>query len=146
MSVRAEQLFTDLEKRRIVDAIGEAESRSAGEIRVKVIDSCFGKTRTRAEKEFFRLGVDKTRDASGVLILLVLGQRRIEVVADKGISARVPQAIWDSLVAGMAERFREEAYADGLVSAVQSIGDLLAKHFPRRADDTNELSNSVSLG
>jgi uncharacterized membrane protein len=141
--MRPDRLLSAREKERVIGAIREAESRSAGEIVVRVIGFCLGDTRRRAEKEFFRLGVHRTRDRSGVLILLVLSRRRIEVVADEGISARVPQPAWDFLVAGMAARFREGAYAEGLVTAVEEIGALLAEHFPRRHDDTDELPNDI---
>jgi uncharacterized membrane protein len=119
-------------------AVSEAESRTAGEIRVHIAHGLlpFEKPRARAIREFFRLGMDKTRDRTGVLLFLVLKKHRFEIVADQGIHSRVADGTWEQIA-----RSVEKSICQG----VQQIGDVLAQHVPRQADDQDELSNEVTF-
>ena len=103
------------------------------------------KVRSRAMQHFAESGVYSTRDHTGILIFISLLERRVEVLADKGISEKIPQDQWDSLVADLSAAIKAGSMADGLCQAVESCGKKLSGHFPIKADDTNELSNSVDI-
>jgi len=93
---------------------------------------------------FLEHGLHRTRDATGVLILISLFERRVRVLADRGISAVVPQETWDGVIATITAGIREGRTCEALCSAVERCGDLLQERFPRREDDTDELPNLIT--
>ena len=134
-------------------AVAAAEQRHAGELRF-VVETGLPlaellrdvSTRQRAVTVFSRLGVWDTEHNNGVLIYVQLIDRRVEIVADRGISAKVAQAEWDAVCRGMEAAFRANDYGRGALAAIQRIADLLAGHFPAQAGDKpNELSNRPEL-
>jgi len=136
----------------IETAVAAAEKRHGGELRFVVegglplADLWRDRSpRARAQDLFAQLRVWDTEQNSGVLIYLQLIDRRVEIVADRGIAARVAQAQWEAVCRGMEQAFGRGAYRDGAVAAVQSVGAILAQHFPAGADQTNELSDQPLL-
>lgn len=99
----------------------------------------------RARTLFRRLGMHRTRDRHGVLIYVAIGSRKLAVVGDEGIHTRVGDAHWAGVRDLMVERLRGGAAGAALVEAVDAVGGELARHFPRRPDDRNELADDVSL-
>jgi putative membrane protein len=96
-----------------------------------------------AREQFLGHGVHLTTARTGVLIYAALAERRVEVVADDGIAAKVEQAEWDAIAAVIIAAAREKKLADGLVRAVEQAGVLLARHFPPAKNDRDELPNRV---
>ena len=103
--------------------------------------------RERAVTVFGKLRVWDTAQNNGVLIYLLLADHRIEIVADRGLNALVPQAQWSEVAARMAAAFRERRFTDGLVAAVDEVHALLVTHFPAEpgAVNPNELPDAVVL-
>lgn len=101
--------------------------------------------RRRAEREFVRLGIARTAARTGVLIMLSIAERRAIVLADRGIDEKVERGTWEALVARLAAALREGRAGEGLEAAVREAGEVLAKHFPRRPDDVNELPDEVEV-
>ena len=93
--------------------------------------------------QFMAHGVHLTSARTGVLIYVSLLPRRIEILADSGIHARVGQAIWDEAVARLAAEIRTGPLGEALAHAIRDLGALLAVHFPRPQGDRNELPNRV---
>lgn len=98
-------------------------------------------TRQRAHQVFSDLRVWDTEHNSGVLIYVQLVDRRIEIVADRGINAKVPQHAWDAICRRMEAAFRESRYERGTLTAIEEITALLAQHFPPLGDNPDELSD-----
>jgi putative membrane protein len=96
-----------------------------------------------ALKQFLARNVHLTAERTGVLIFVSLAERYAEIVADAGIDAKVPQDMWDSIVAGLIDDARNGRLADGFVTAVAAVGALLAEHFPVGPDDINELDDHL---
>ena len=88
-----------------------------------------------AHREFAVHIVGHTPERNGILLFLSLGERYVEILADRDIHARVPEGSWDSIVAALVARIREGALADGLVGAIESCAALLEDHYPRRESD-----------
>ena len=103
--------------------------------------------RQRAVTMFGKLRVWDTEHNNGVLIYLLLAERAIEIVADRGVARRVPQAEWERLVAGMREAFRAGRFEEGLAQAIDAVDGLLAQHFPLAAGaaNPNELPDRLDL-
>lgn len=145
-----EKYFTKEDLRQITAACSTAEKQTAGEIRVSIFSRRPRKLRKKsleeaALEEFYRLGMDKTRDKTGILLLIILAERKFQILADSGINAKVDQQTWDELAGQLSARFKEGKYLEGIRNCVQRMGAILAQHFPIKSDDTNELSNEVSV-
>ncbi len=133
--------------RAIEKTIGEEERRHAGQIRFAVEASLpFGESlrgaqsRERAVGWFGRLGVWDTEHNSGVLIYLLLADRRVEIVADRGIHSKVGTAAWEAICGEMQQEFARGQFERGVVIGVRAISDLLAAHYPARGGEKpNEL-------
>lgn len=96
-------------------------------------------SRARAVELFSTLRVWDTEENSGILIYVQLVDRRVEILADRGIAARVAQAEWDAICREMESNFRRGEWRRGALRAVASAGALLASHFPAGAANPNEL-------
>jgi uncharacterized membrane protein len=136
----------------IESAIRAAEAQHGGEIRF-VVETALDLPelwhdlvpRARAVQVFGQLGVWDTAQNNGVLIYVLLADRVVEIVADRGIAALVPQAEWDALCREIERQFRAGRFMEGSVAAVQSVGRLLARHFPAQRHDADELPNQPVL-
>ncbi len=96
-----------------------------------------------AMRQFLARNVHRTRARTGALLFVSIAERYATVIADAGIAAHVDQAEWNAIVAGLTEAAAVGRHADGFEAAVRSAGRLLAEHFPKRADDSNELDDHV---
>jgi len=95
--------------------------------------------RERALEVFGLLRVWDTEENAGVLVYLLLADRDVEIVADRGIDRVVDNAAWQAICARMEQAFAEGRFADGVVEGVGEISRLLAQHFPRAGAGPNEL-------
>lgn len=132
--------------KRMETAIRESEALHRGELRIAVeagidfLPLLRGVTpRNRAREAFSWLRVWDTGENSGVLIYLQLVDRRIEIVADRGISAKVEQATWDAICRRMEEAFRGGRFERGVLDGIVEITKLLTTHFPARRENPDEL-------
>ena len=141
-------VFGDADLDAITAAVGRAESTTTAEIRVHLERSVPSGREPlgRAQEVFRRLRMDRTRQRNGVLIYLALDDRKLAVVGDAGIHARVGDTYWNSVRDLMVSHLRARAPRDAVVNAVGDLGRVLAEHFPRPpGDDPDELANEVSL-
>jgi putative membrane protein len=97
----------------------------------------------RAVEVFFERGLHTTRDHTGILIYVSLLERRVEILADTGINAKVEEGTWDNILARLLESIKSDQLVDGLCKSVHDCGEILAVHFPIKEDDTDELSNKL---
>jgi len=140
-----QRLLSEEDLASVSRAIALAEAETSGEIRVHLERRLgAGHPLERARRIFTELGMQRTRDRNGVLIYLALADRRLAIVGDEGIHARVGDSYWDRLRDLIVERLRAGHARAALVDAVTEVGVTLGTHFPRRPDDTNELSDQVS--
>jgi uncharacterized membrane protein len=142
----AKDFFSKQEQEDIKQAIMMAELDTSGEIRIHIENTVSGDVMDRAAFVFKQLGMDKTEQRNGVLIYLAVKNRRFAVIGDGGIHKIVPDNFWNDIKANMLEHFRENRFTDGLIEAITSSGHQLKKHFPRKHDDVNELSDDISFG
>lgn len=99
--------------------------------------------RLRAERAFFERGLYRTKKNTGVLFFLSLLEKKVWVLADKGIHEKMDQGTLDRFAHEVSKGVREGRACDVLVQAIREIGVLLSRHFPVTADDTDELSDDV---
>lgn len=144
----ARRAFRAADREAIRAAIAASEQQHRGELRfvaegpLPLRALLAGQSaRGRAAELFGRLGVANTREASGILIYVQLVDHQVEILADRGIAARVAQSEWDAICHEMEEAFRHHAYRRGVLEAIQRASRLLATHFPARPDNINELED-----
>jgi uncharacterized membrane protein len=128
--------------------ISEVEQRTSGEIRVVLRHKRHWNERKRslhelAFAEFHRLGMQNTTHRTGVLILLLMSERKFHIIADEGIHTKVEDGAWDRIAASMSAHFKEKNFAKGICHAVEAVGIELGKYFPRGTEDRHELPNDV---
>ncbi len=131
---------------RIGACITAGELRHDGEVRF-CIESALpwsylrrgAAARERAVMLFSKLRVWDTERNTGVLLYVLLADKAIEIVADRGIAAQVPQEAWNTICAGLGQAFRQGAAEAGVVNALGRIHELLAAHFPALDANPNEL-------
>ncbi len=149
---RTRQRFPPELLTRIEQTIADVEARHGGELRFAVETAYeLGELwaglspRERALQVFGLLGVWDTAENNGVLIYLSMADRDVEIVADRGIAARVPQAEWDAVCRLMEEHFRTGRFGEGAIDGIQAVGRLLARHFPPPGRGRDELPNQTIL-
>ncbi len=131
-------------------AVAEQEKRHRGELRVAIEGGlplrallAGRSSRARSIELFGRLRVGQTEDRAGVLIYLLLADRRVEIVADRGIHERVGETAWEAICGAMQQEFAAGRYEAGVLAGLAAVSDLLAQHFPARpGDNANELPDA----
>jgi putative membrane protein len=97
----------------------------------------------KAVVSFLEHELHHTRDETGILILISLFERRVHVLADRGINDVVPTNSWDGIVQTITDGMHRGETCNALCAAIDNCGQLLEKHFPVKADDTDELPNLI---
>ncbi|TXT20764.1 MAG: hypothetical protein FD134_2833 [Gallionellaceae bacterium] len=132
--------------RAIEGAIRVAEAAHSGQIRFAVEASLdFAAlrhkqtARERAIETFAQLRVWDTEHNNGVLIYLLLADRDVEIVADRGVHAKLGQAVWETICRDMEAAFRLGKFEEGVIAGIRAVGEHLQRHFPAQPSAPNEL-------
>ena len=138
--------------------VGRSEARHTGEVRICIESGLPNSyllrpgpirtiTRQRALSQFGKLRVWDTEHNNGVLIYLLLAERTIELVADRGLNRHVTHQAWQDMVQRLSLALGEGRYEDGLTQAVDEVSAALQLHFPMREGQVrpNELPDQPSL-
>jgi uncharacterized membrane protein len=130
---------------RIAAAVAAGEARHRGEVCFAVEAAlpwravlAGADAHARAQAAFGRLRVWNTAANNGVLLYLLLADRRIEVVADRGLAGLVSDAQWRGVCGLMEERLRTGDAEGAAIAGIEAASDLLARHFPRQPGDADE--------
>ena len=92
----------------------------------------------------FKVGAERrTSGRTGILIFVSMREHRAQIIADAAIASMVPPETWGAAMAAMLEHIKDGRCADGMIAAVEKVGAVLAEHFPRAEDDTNELPDRL---
>ena len=134
--------------------VAASERRHTGEVRICVeagLPRSYlwrnASARQRAVTLFGKLRMWDTEHNNGVLIYLLLADRAIEMVADRGLNAVVSPAQWQAMIDNLSQALRQSRYEDGLTQALEEVSAVLVQHFAISAGATNpdELSDVVVL-
>ena len=135
--------------------VAASEMRHSGEIRIYVEAGLpwiyllrKASARDRALAVFAKLRVWDTEHNNGVLIYLLLAERAIELVADRGLNEVVPSQEWRSMLARMGAALKEGRHEDGLTQAIAEVSAVLVQHYALRAGqgNPNELPDAPLIG
>ncbi len=134
----------------IAKTIGEIEKHTSGEIRVCIkrkrgfLQKKYS-AREIALREFFKLKMHNTKDKTGVLMFLIIDERKFEIIADEGINSKISLVHWEDISGNIKSHFSGGNYLDGILFGLGKMGEVLIKEFAIKADNTNELSNDVII-
>jgi putative membrane protein len=103
----------------------------------------FQAAHANASRQFLTHNVHLTAARTGVLIFVSLAERYAEVVADSGIDSHVEQRVWDDVVDALTVNAGQGRLVDGFIEAIETVGAILAEHFPASPDDVDELDNRL---
>ena len=139
-----------VDKKQIEAAISRRERLSSADLRVYIERkvpkaSAQLSAMERALEVFDELEMHKTAAQNAVLIYVGYKNHLCAIVGDKGIHQFVDVAYWQLQCDLMIEQFKQKAYTQGIVDAIDRISDILSRHFPIQPDDVNELSNEVII-
>ena len=141
--MRPKDFLHRLNHQRIIGAIKEAEAKTSGEIRIFIDRTDVQEDPLAfAEKKFLQLGMHKTAERNAILILVAPRSQKFAVVGDEGVHKQCGPEFWQQMVADMRVHFQQEEFTDAIVEAIERAGELLAKYFPRKHDDRNELPDA----
>ncbi|MFC2092444.1 TPM domain-containing protein [Bacteroidota bacterium] len=134
----------------IQNEISNVENKTSGEIRLCIkLKRGFHErkysTREVALREFYKLGMDNTRDKTGVLIFVLFKEKKFEIVADEGINEKISEDTWTKLSSELSSAFSNGYFKNGLLNCITNIGDILVKEFPVKEDDINELPDEIVI-
>ena len=131
---------------KIVDAIVKAEDCTSGEIRVHVEPKCKTDPVIRAVKVFNRLEMYDTAARNGVVIYLAYESRVCAIIGDVAINEVIPAGFWEGILAEMQAAFAKGNFTEGIIAAVEAVGEALSEYFPYQSDDVNEQPDEISFG
>lgn len=97
----------------------------------------------RAIRAFYEKGLHRTKDETGILIFISLLERKVWILGDRGINAKIPPESWQSFVGQLAAGIRSGRACEALCATIGDCGAELARHFPRKTDDANELPDEL---
>ena len=151
---RLRRVLTPEVLQRLGQRVAASERRHTGQIRICAEGGLplsylwrGASARERAITQFGKLRVWDTEHNNGVLIYLLLAEHAIEIVADRGLAQRVPEATWHTLVQRLGQALRAGQYEDGLTEVLADVSALLVAHFPTsdNAPSSNELPDAPVL-
>jgi len=97
----------------------------------------------RALVAFYQQGLYRTEHGTGILIFISLLERKVWILGDRGINEKIPPGYWQALADELAQGIRSGRAAETLCHVIAECGSELARHFPRRLDDRNELPDDI---
>jgi len=133
-------------------AVKESEQHHGGQIRVAVEAALHPShlwrgtsARHRAIEVFSELGVWDTEHNNGVLLYLLLAERDVEIVADRGFNAKVPREEWERVCREMEKALAAGRHADAVIAGIESVARIVARHFPPQPGGRNELPDKPAV-
>ena len=147
---RVRRIFPSKVLAAIEQAIKAGEATHSGQFRFVVEGALDGvplfrnqSARDRALDIFSNLRIWDTAHNNGVLIYLLLADRKVEIIADRGIDAKVGRAGWEKICQAMESDFRAGNFQAGVIKGIEAVSRQLAAHFPKHGPGKNELPDAA---
>jgi uncharacterized membrane protein len=142
--MKVTEFLKQIDESKMIAAIQAAEKESSAELRVFLTKKSTADASADARIEFHKLGMHKTKLRNGVLILVAPKSQNFAIVGDEGIHKKCGQEFWQATALQMETYFKRQEFEQGILLGIKLLGETLARHFPRQADDRNELSDSIA--
>ena len=99
---------------------------------------------TMAESTFFRAGINKTKEASGILIYISYLEQKVRILADFGIASKIEVSVWNQIAKNLADNLKTNA-TEAICEAVKECGKVLEENFPAKGENPDEISNELII-
>lgn len=99
--------------------------------------------RQKAIESFFYNNLHHTKERTGILIMISMLERRVEILADSGINMKVEKNTWNKVVKNLTKSIKSGSLANGFIESINECGNILTEHFPAEKENVDELSNEV---
>lgn len=129
-----------------MDAIAHAETKTSGQIRLFIEDTCNGDVLDRAAFIFKELKLHHAKHRHNVLFYVALESQKFAILGDAGIHSKVKPDFWDAIKQEMKEHFSKNDLVNGLIQGINMAGDALQKHFPHHKGDKTALPDEIVFG
>lgn len=142
--------LTEPELGRIQQALDEVEKNTSGEIVLSLHEklNLWEKLYDRHElalKDFNKLGIANTKYRTGILVYIVFKEKYYEILADEGIYKKIPDEYWSEIESELTEFFRNGSYAEGILTLIHKVEQILKKEFPAGDSTEDEISDEIKL-
>ncbi|MCL4540520.1 MAG: TPM domain-containing protein [Bacteroidetes bacterium] len=142
------KILTKEELKQLSQQISGIETKTSAEIRVVVRHRRHWSehkmtARQVAEREFKTLGMTKTKHGTGILVFILVGERRFELLADHGVINVLPEDFWENLAGKLSGHFSRQNFFHGLTTSLAEIGEVLEDKLPRTDSNPDELPNEI---
>lgn len=97
-----------------------------------------------AESTFFRAGINKTKEASGILIYISYLEQKVRILADFGIASKIEVSAWNQIAKDLADNLKSNA-TEAICNAVKECGKILEENFPAKEENPDEISNELII-
>lgn len=143
-----QKILTKEELKQLSQQISGIETKTSAEIRVVVRHKRHWSEhnltpRQVAEREFKTLGMTKTKEGTGILVFILVGERRFELLADHGIIKVLPGEFWERLAGKLSEHFSKQNFFHGLTTSLAEVGEILESKLPPTGSNPDELPNDI---
>jgi uncharacterized membrane protein len=101
--------------------------------------------RELALKEFYKIGMNNTKDKTGVLIYILFLDRKFEIIADEGINSKISSDIWNKIISHIRNEFSQNNYKTGILKCLIEMKGILISSFPQTGAGENELSDDIII-
>lgn len=142
------RILNKQELQQLSGQISEIEKKTSAEIRVLVRHRKHWSERRLtprqvAEREFASLGMRKTKEGTGILIFILVSERKFELLADNGIIKVLPNEFWTSIAGKLSEHFSKQNFYHGLRVSLDEVGKILEEKLPPSGTNPDELPNDI---
>jgi uncharacterized membrane protein len=137
------KLFTREEESLIEAKIAELENCTSAELKVVIVNYCWGTLIQKAQNLFEKHNLHKTEQRNAVMVLLVVKNRELLIYGDMGINAVLGKGFWVDTKDKMITSFKNGQMLEGITLGLEDIGTQLVEYFPSKNGDINELSNGI---
>jgi uncharacterized membrane protein len=142
------KILTRSELTKLSERISEIETKTRAEIRVVVRHKRHWSERRLtlrqiAEREFRSLGMNKTKFGTGILIFILVSERKFEILADHGIMDVLPNEFWENMATKLSDHFSKSNFYHGLLTSLAEVGEVLESKLPSVGGEQDELPNDI---
>lgn len=139
-------ILSDEDKKFLVTLIKSTEESTSCEIKIHINDSCKGAALDKAIELIAKLGLDKTKNRTGIILYLSVKDKKFAIAGDVGIHQTLPNHSWHDLKDEAISFFKDEKYAEGLAHCLRKLSMIVTSTFPaNKIDNVNEISDDISF-